>query len=233
MQRDLISEIHQWNGRRKRKPLVLMGARQVGKTWLMDEFAQQTYGENVVSVNFMRKQSLCRTLKDTDIDPAGLLKLLQAASGKRIVPGRTLLILDEIQECPSALTSLKFFQEDLPELAVMAAGSLLGLSYGGVSWGYGENDEAKGSFPVGKVDRLNVYPMSFAEFLDANGKSVLREAIDTGDWRTVGLLASECESLLKQYFVVGGMPEAVSDWVETGDLPLANIKRSVEALLNA
>ena len=91
-----------------------MGARQVGKTWLMMEFAKKEYGDDFVLVNFMRRRSLCQQLKTMDIDPAGLIKLLQTATGKRIVPGKTLLILDEIQECPSALTSLKFFYEDMP-----------------------------------------------------------------------------------------------------------------------
>ena len=162
MQRDCLEQILQWKGKRNRKPLVLMGARQVGKTWLMEEFARREFPKDHVVVNFMRKRSLCEQLKNGDIDPASLVRLLQTATGKLIVPGKTLLILDEIQECPSALTALKFFQEDMPQLAVMAAGSLLGLSFG-------ENkdedrkskaEERRESFPVGKIDRLNVYPCS-------------------------------------------------------------------------
>ena len=130
MQRDCLDQIVKWNGRRNRKPLVLMGARQVGKTWLMEEFARREFPKDHVVVNFMRKRSLCEQLKNGDIDPASLVGLLQTATGKLIVPGKTLLVLDEIQECPSALTALKFFQEDMPQLAVMAAGSLLGLSFG-------------------------------------------------------------------------------------------------------
>jgi len=204
-----------------------MGARQVGKTWLMDEFARREYPHDHVAVNFMRKRTLCHQLKQGDIDPAALIRLLQTATGKLIVPGRTLLILDEIQECPSALTALKFFQEDMPELAVMAAGSLLGLTFG-------SNDEegadvARPSFPVGKIDRVNVYPLTFAEFLRANGRESMIQAILDGDWRTVEALSADYEMLLKNYFVVGGMPEAVNDWVETGSL--AEVRRTQKRIL--
>ena len=220
MQRNCIERIAKWNKSRKRKPLVLMGARQVGKTWLMEEFAKQNYPGKYVVVNFMRQRLLADNIRESDIDPKRLIRLIQAATGQRVIPGETLLILDELQECPSALTSLKFFNEDMPELAVMAAGSLLGLAWGkgkdGKSQAGDSNDVC--SFPVGKVNRLNVYPMTFAEFLKANGKSSLVDAISEGDWDTVRLLKGEYESLLKSYFVVGGMPAAVADWVETGVL---------------
>ena len=218
MERECLKNLIEWKNSRKRKPLVLMGARQVGKTWLMEEFAKREFGEDYVIVNFMRRRSLCQQLKTMDLEPEALVRLLQTATGRRIVPGKTLLILDEIQECPSALTSLKFFYEDMPELAVMAAGSLLGLSYGTKDMDGSSPDEDRGSFPVGKVNRLNIYPMSFAEFLVANGKASFLEAIDAGDWQSVEALADEFELLLKNYFIVGGMPEAVSDWVETGSL---------------
>lgn len=220
MQRDCYKDILEWKNSRKRKPLVLFGARQVGKTWLMKEFAEHEFPGRHVIVNFMRKRGLCQQLQDVDIDPDSLIRILQTASGKRIVPGETLLVLDEIQECPAALTSLKFFYEDMPELAVIAAGSLLGLSYGKSDEEnvIGERVGGKGSFPVGKVDRLNVYPMTFAEFLRANGKELMVEAIQTDDWKSVGVLSTEYERLLKHYFFIGGMPEAVSDWVETGML---------------
>lgn len=218
MERECIQKLIEWKNSRKRKPLVLMGARQVGKTWLMEEFAKREFGEDYVIVNFMRRQSLCQQLKLMDLDPKALVRLLQTATGRRIVPGKTLLILDEIQECPKALTSLKFFYEDMPELAVMAAGSLLGLSYGKGEKGDLAEDGDRGSFPVGKVDRLNVYPMSFAEFLVASGKTSFLEAIDAGDWQSVEALSNEFELLLKTYYIVGGMPEAVADWIETGSM---------------
>ena len=219
MQRNALNDLILWKNSRKRKPLVVMGARQVGKTWLMEEFAKREFGEDYVLVDFMRKRSLCQQLEIGDIDPAGLIRILQTVTGKRIVPGRTLLILDEIQECPSMLTSLKFFYEDMPELAVMAAGSLLGLSFGGQASDDKPVEAAtRTSFPVGKVDRLNLYPMSFSEFLMANGKDSYVEAIVAGDWRTVEALSGDFEMQLKTYYLVGGMPEAVNDWVQTGSI---------------
>ena len=217
MQRECLDEFYKWKNKRKRKPLILMGARHVGKTWLMEEFAKREFPNDSVLVNFMRKRTLCQQMEKGDIDPDGLIRLLQTATGKRIVPGKTLLLLDEIQECPSALTSLKFFYEDMPELAVVAAGSLLGLSYG--STGDGNRKKAGvESFPVGKVDRLNVHPMTFVEYLLAAGKASLVEAVRAEDWKTVRLLSDEYIRELKYYLVVGGMPEAVDDWVSTGSL---------------
>jgi len=195
--------------------LVLMGARQVGKTWLMDAFAREHFPGNVVKVNFMRSAALARTISQSDLDPAGLIRMIQTETGKAIVPGKTLLILDEIQECPSALTSLKFFKEDLPELHVMAAGSLLGLSFGKEEDENEDEDKAKQSFPVGMIERLDVSPMTFAEFLDASGKSGLVRAVCEGDWKSVSMLSNEYVELLKSYLVVGGMPEAVETWVRT------------------
>ena len=218
MERECIKKLIGWKNSRKRKPIVLMGARQVGKTWLMEEFAKREFGDDYVVVNFMRRRSLCRQLKTMDLEPTALVRILQTATGRRIIPGQTLLILDEIQECPSALTGLKFFYEDMPNLAVMAAGSLLGLSYGKKDENASSDGEDRGSFPVGKVDRLNVYPMSFSEFLVANGKGSFLEAIDVGDWQSVEALSDEFESLLKNYFIVGGMPEAIGDWLETGSV---------------
>jgi len=189
MKRFVYRDIEAWAEQPRRKPLVLMGARQVGKTWLMDAFASEHFSGHAVKVNFMRSAALARTISRSDLDPAGLIRMIQTETGKTIVPGRTLLILDEIQECPSALTSLKFFKEDLPELHVMAAGSLLGLAFGN------EEDESKQSFPVGMIDRLDVAPMTFAEFLEASGKPGLVRAIREGDWMSVSMLAaSSCFS---------------------------------------
>ena len=221
MLRECLKYIVEWKNKARRKPLILMGARQVGKTWLMEEFARKEFPEDFVIVNFMRRQALSQQLQHSDIDPASLLRLLQTATGRQIIPGKTLLILDEIQECPSALTSLKFFYEDMPELAVMAAGSLLGLSYGKNKDGTRSEAEDKWSFPVGKVDRLNVYPLTFSEFLVASGRESMVAAIEEGDWETVGLLSDDYERELKNYLVVGGMPEAVMEWLETGTLAMA------------
>lgn len=215
MKRNVYHQIEAWHNSPRRKPLVLMGARQVGKTWLMDAFAKAYYPNNTVKINFMRAASLCRTIGNSDLDPAGLIRLVQAQTGKLIEPGKTLLILDEIQQCPSALTSLKFFKEDMPELAVMAAGSLLGLSMGSSSDDATDDEQGASSFPVGMIDRLNVFPLTFAEFLNANNKPGLVNALADGDWETVSRLSSEYRELLKSYCIVGGMPESVDVWVKT------------------
>lgn len=209
-----------------------MGARQVGKTWLMESFARRVAPHDHVVVNFMRSATLRRAIGMSDLDPRGLVRLIQTATGKRIVPGRTLLVLDEIQECPSALTSLKFFNEDLPELAVMAAGSLLGLSMGRADDTPSKRGDGRTqmSFPVGKIERLCVLPMTFSEFLLAVGKEGLVDAVRDGDWRTVEMLAGEYESLLKTYLVVGGMPEAVKRWTETETL--AEVRATQRAILS-
>lgn len=215
MKRLVLQKIEKWDEKAKRKPLLLMGARQVGKTWLMDEFARTRYAGKTVSVNFMKKTRLAESISLSDIDPVTLITLLQTATGKRIIPGETLLILDEIQECPSALTSLKFFKEDMPELSVIAAGSLLGLSFGKAA---GKETKRTESFPVGMVDRIDVSPMTFREFLIANGRELLAEAISNRDWSSVIPFAKELEHALKTYFLTGGMPEAVATWIETKSL---------------
>lgn len=225
-----LEKIEEWNARDKRKPLVLMGARQVGKSWLMDEFARLHYPRDVVKVNFMRSAALRTTIGTSDLDPKALIRLVQAETGKRIVPGQTLLVLDEIQECPAALTSLKFFNEDLPELAVMAAGSLLGLSVGKAdAKNETEAEEKRFSFPVGKVERLDIRPMSFAEFLLAVGRDGLLDGVRAGDWKTVQLLSREFETQLKDYLLVGGMPEAVEIWSETASF--ADVRRVQKSIL--
>jgi len=212
MNRSIYGEIEVWANKPRRKPLVLMGARQVGKTWLMDAFAREHFAGNVVKVNFMRSAALARTISRGNLDPAGLIRMIQTETGKTIVSGKTLLILDEIQECPAALTSLKFFKEDLPELHVMAAGSLSGLSFGKKDDDGTDKDESRQSFPVGMIERLDVAPMTFSEFLDASGKRGLVRAVCEGDWKSVAMLSAEYVELLKSYLVVGGMPEAVETW---------------------
>ena len=215
MQRRVLGDIESWNAKNKRKPLVLMGARQVGKSWLMEEFAKRAYPGDTVTVNFMEDDPIRESFERANLDPVILIGLLQARSGKRIIPGKTLLVLDEIQESPRALTSLKFFNEKMPELAVMAAGSLLGLS---LRRERGKRSpERRGSFPVGKVEFLDVRPMTFAEFLEARGESMKLEELESGRWEVVDLIHDELVGLLKDYYLVGGMPEAVQAFVETGD----------------
>lgn len=194
-----------WKGSAHRKPLVLNGARQVGKTWLLKEFGAR-YFENVAYVNLDNNPGLAAQF-DAGYDLSRLLLMIQAEGGQKVTPGKTLVIFDEIQECPKALTSLKYFCENIPELAVAAAGSLLGITF----------HEGTG-YPVGKVDMLDLHPLSFREYLDATGNPTLREIVDSGDEQLLGSFAVKLKELLKQYYFVGGMPESVSAFVESGDL---------------
>jgi len=194
-----------WKNSVRRKPLVLNGARQVGKTWLLMEFGARHF-ESVAYVNLDNNLGLASQF-DVGYDLPRILLMIQAESGQRVIPGKTLVVLDEVQECPKALTSLKYFCENAPELAVVAAGSLLGITF----------HEGTG-YPVGKVDMLDLHPLSFREFLDATGNPMLREVVDSGDKQLLGSLAAKFRELLKQYYFVGGMPEAVVTFVESADL---------------
>lgn len=229
MQRDLLSRILDWNGRRKRKPLILMGARQVGKTWLMDAFAKEVYPQDTVYVNLMKMKKLRKSLDESDLSPEAVIERISIALDVDITPGKTLLVIDEIQESSTALTSLKFFNEDLPELAVIAAGSLLGLAVGRSKEEEEERNgiesvaeeanpnEQRGSFPVGKVNFLDVPPMSFTEFVRAVGKTRLAALLEEGELKKTVPYAEELTDLLRRYLVVGGMPEAVGTYVATKD----------------
>ncbi len=194
-----------WKDSAHRKPLVLNGARQVGKTWLLKEFGAR-YFENVAYVNLDNNPGLAAQF-DAGYDLPRLLLMVQAESGQKVTPGKTFVILDEIQECPKALTSLKYFCENVPELAVAAAGSLLSITF----------HEGTG-YPVSKVDMLDLYPLNFREYLDATDNSTLREIVDSGDEHLLGPFAVKFKELLKQYYFVGGMPESVSAFVESDDL---------------
>ena len=229
MQRDLLSRILDWNGRQKRKPLILMGARQVGKTWLMDAFAKEVYPQDTVYVNLMKMKKLRKSLDESDLSPEAVIERISIALDVDITPGKTLLVIDEIQESSTALTSLKFFNEDLPELAVIAAGSLLGLAVGRSKEEEEERNgiesvaeeanpnEQRGSFPVGKVNFLDVPPMSFTEFVRAVGKTRLAALLEEGELKKTVPYAEELTDLLRRYLVVGGMPEAVGTYVATKD----------------
>lgn len=228
MQRKIIDEIHHWNSASDRKPLILMGARQVGKTWLMEEFARREYAGKTVSVNFMKNERLRVRFESMDLAPKGLLEVISLETGQRIVPGKTLLVLDEIQESPRALTSLKFFREELPQLAVMAAGSLLGLAVNRRKRREDKADKSKASFPVGKVAFLDIPPMTFDEFLLALGEDAKYEALRNRNWRLVGLFHDSFCDLLRKYCFIGGMPEAVKSYAESGDiLSVGEVHRSI------
>lgn len=207
MERLLNAQLNQWRQNPKRKPLVLKGVRQCGKTWLLREFGEQNYPD-VAVFNFEENPSLC-SIFEQDLDVKRILLELGVTRGKAIQPEKTLMILDEIQACDKALTSLKYFQENAPEYHIACAGSLLGIALH-------ENQ----SFPVGKVDFLTLYPMSFEEFLIAMDQRML-----TGYLASLELgqnisepIANQLTGYLRQYFMIGGMPEVVRTWKETQDL---------------
>ena len=232
MQRDVFKKIIDWNSSRKRKPLILMGARQVGKTWLMDAFANEFYPDAYVKVDLQRDDMLRAKIDNSNIDPKTMLDIMQAATGKQIVPGKTLLIIDEIQESHKTLNSLKYFNQEMPELAVVVAGSLLGLAVGkSEDARKRKKRKAQGSFPVGKVSFLDVHPMSFSEFVRAIDNPFRLKALENGDWKLVETLHEDFESLLRKYLFVGGMPEAVANFAESGDY--AAVRRTQTEILTA
>ena len=204
MYRKVIEQLKEWKKRSNRKPLVICGARQVGKTWLMKEFGAQCY-KSTVYVNFENNEILER-LFSGNLDVKRLIQGLELYAGKTIDPENTLIIFDEIQEVPKALTSLKYFNENAPEYQIVCAGSLLGIAL-----------HPGTSFPVGKVDFLNLYPLSFFEFLLALGKEKLVDVLKREDFELANLFKSDLAQLLRQYFYVGGMPEAVFTFAQKQD----------------
>ncbi len=216
MKRSVFKRIEDWDKLRKRKPLILMGARQVGKTWLMDEFAKKYYPHDTVRVNFMKNERLRSRFETVDLDPKTVLEVISIETGRKIEPGRTLLVLDEIQESARAITSLKFFNEDMPELAVMAAGSLLGLALNRKKQ-CSKGDSAKSSFPVGKVSFLDVSPMTFEEFLLAIGEDAKCDILKRREWKLIDAFHDAFCDLLRKFYFIGGMPEAVLTYATKGD----------------
>lgn len=193
-----------WKDSTDRKPLIVDGARQTGKTWILKEFGKNEF-KNTVYIN-CDEESGMKTLF-FDFDVKRLLRAFSSITEETIVPGETLIILDEVQEVPMAITSLKYFCENAGEYHIAAAGSLLGIS---LHQGTG--------FPVGKVDRLNMYPMTFAEFLEAQGRSQLLEMLKSHEWMEISSMGAKYRDLLRQYYYTGGMPEVVRLYVEEGDL---------------
>ena len=229
MQRDAYRKIIDWNDGRKRKPLILMGARQVGKTWLMDAFANEFYPNTCVKIDLQRDDLLRTRIDGSNIDPKTMIDLIQASTGKPIVPGKTLLVIDEIQESHKALNALKYFNQEMPELAIIVAGSLLGLAMG--KSGDSRKRKERGSFPVGKVSFLDVHPMSFSEFVRAVDNPFRSKAMETGDWKMLETMQEDFASLLRKYLFVGGMPEAVATFADTGDY--AAVRRTHNEILVA
>ena len=207
MKRLLSAELNKWRQKSNRKPLVLKGVRQCGKTWLLREFGKQYYPD-VATFNFEENPALC-SIFDQDLDAKRILLELGIVRGKAIQPEKTLIILDEIQACGKALTSLKYFRENAPEYHIVCAGSLLGIAL-----------HEEQSFPVGKVDFLTLYPMSFEEFLMAMDQEMLAGYLDSlkPGQKISEPVANQLTGWLRQYFIIGGMPEVVRTWKETGEL---------------
>lgn len=204
MKRHILAALAQWKIKANRKPLVMQGARQVGKTWAMKAFGASDFAQTAY-VNFDHNPRM-RALFSGDFDIQRLLLGLRIETGVDIQAGNTLLIFDEVQEVPQALSSLKYFYENAPEYFIVAAGSLLGVSLHHGS-----------SFPVGKVDFLPIFPMDFREFLWAMGQQPLLDLLEMRDWPLIAAMRSKYVDLLRQYYFTGGMPEAVQTFIDTQD----------------
>lgn len=205
MKRKIYNQLLKWKEDKDRKPLILLGARQVGKTWIMQHFGKEEY-KKVAYVNCDDEPRM-KQLFELDYNIERILLTLQAITGVKVTPGDTLIIFDEIQETPRALHSLKYFCEKAPEYHVMVAGSLLG-----VTLGKGE------SFPVGKVDMLSMYPMDYEEFLEATGNEGWLEILHSKDWTLIEMMKPKMIELLRQFYYVGGMPGVVSKFIENANL---------------
>jgi hypothetical protein len=204
MKRQAEQALQVWKDSKFRKPLLIYGARQVGKTWIMKNFGQENF-QNYVYVNFEKEVSL-RGIFEQDYNPTRILKVLEVFFNTSIVLGETLLLFDEIQEANGAITSLKYFNEELPQLHIVGAGSLLGIAL-----------KQQTSFPVGQVDFLYLNPLSFTEFLEAKGEERLKNVLKEQDWELITQFNQKLIQLLKEYYFVGGMPEAVSFFIENND----------------
>lgn len=204
MYRAAIKRLYKWKNSKRRKPLIIEGARQVGKTWLMREFGRAAYGDTVY-INF-DSNSVMAGLFASDLDTDRLIMGLELYAERKIDPENTLLIFDEIQEVPRALSSLKYFYENAPQYHIVCAGSLLGIAL-----------HEGTSFPVGKVDFLKLYPLSFREFLTAIGHERFAELLDKQDYAMIASFKQTYIDALKQYYFVGGMPEAVQSFAEDKD----------------
>lgn len=218
LKRYALDELIEWKSSKRRKPLILKGARQVGKTWLMKHFGA-TYFENMAYVDFYRNERM-KELFNGDFEIRRLIEGLQAETHERISPDKTLIVFDEVQEVPLAISSLKYFYENSPEYAIIAGGSLLGVaSHKGVS------------FPVGKVDFANLYPLNFSEFLEAIGEGELARLLMKKDWQLIAAFKSKYIDYLRKYYFVGGMPESVMVYSEDRDY--IAVRKVQEGILRA
>lgn len=205
MERLVLQQLKEWKERKDRKPLIVNGARQVGKTWALREFAKREYAKEAYII--CRKNELVEQVFKQDFNVERILLSLSAIIHVDITPGDTLIILDEVQEIPEAIEALKYFCENAPEYHIAVAGSLLGISL--------HHDV---SYPVGKVNEIDMYPMSYGEFLLAKGEKQCYQLLEEHNFEITNLLHEKYVDLLRQYYYVGGMPEAVKKYVESGAL---------------
>lgn len=203
MKREAIAQLYSWKENPDRKPLIIRGARQVGKTWLMKEFAAEAYPQYAY-INF-EDNEIAKNIFEKDFDIERILLALQLVSNVTITTN-TLILFDEIQEAPRGVTSLKYFQEKAPQYHIIAAGSLLGIAM-----------HQNSSFPVGKVEFMDLYPLSFPEFLDAMGEQKFTRLLQQKDWEMAALFHTKLQEYLRQYFYIGGMPEVVSSFIINKD----------------
>ena len=210
MERFIMKKLVEWKNSKYRKPLILKGARQVGKTYILKQFGKENY-DGIAYFNFDHDDDLYNLFENTK-DPGRILEQLSFIYGKAIVPGKTLIFFDEIQECPNALNSLKYFQEEANKYHIVCAGSLLEIRL------------SHTSFPVGKVEFINMYPMSFSEFLLAdNCKNLVDYMNSIQDVNKVpDIFFNMLQEKIKAYFIIGGMPEAVYSWVNDKDMQRVN-----------
>lgn len=204
MERAAFAELLEWKTSQRRKPLLVQGARQVGKTHIVSEFAKTNY-KDFVYLNFEKRPDL-HTIFDNGLIPEKIVENISLLFGRKISSENTLIFFDEIQACPQGLTSLKYFYEDNPEYHIVAAGSLLGVSMATTT-----------SFPVGKVNFLNLYPLSFAEYLKATGHDLLAEKLKTPE-NLPDILHNQANDQMKMYFLIGGMPEVVAEYIKNRDI---------------
>ena len=220
MERFILNDLIKWKNSKYRKPLILKGVRQVGKTWILKEFGNRYY-ENIAYFNFDENPEY-RQFFQTTKDINRILQNLILISGYKIVPEKTLIIFDEVQDAPEVINSLKYFYENAPEYHIACAGSLLGIVLAKPS-----------SFPVGKVDFLNIYPMSFSEFLLANGDENLKLFLDSLNniENIPDAFFNPLYEKLKMYYITGGMPEAVYMWTQERDIEL--VRKTLNNILEA
>ncbi len=205
MKRQLFDELKSWKSSLNRKPLIIQGARQVGKTWLMKEFGNQEF-KNVVYLNFESNERL-KNIFLPDFDIARIITIIEIESDNQIIANETLLIFDEIQEAEKGLTSLKYFYENAPQFFIVAAGSFLGISI-----------QKNNSFPVGKVDLMKLQPLSFEEFLENTGETRLAEQLRIKNWGILASFHDKLIGMLRLYYFVGGMPEVVYSYIQNKNL---------------